>query len=221
MAVRLPRWSGQIITGAADVRLIAFAWPDSAIAALGPLAVGLTAPRTLYGRSSVELAWRAAGELRGGDRYSPNAIELFATGVAIGLARSLLHGPRGEPALAARVRRRIEQDPSSELSLARLAREFGCTPSHLGRTFLRTYGMSPTEFRIRLRVEAARSLLATTSRPVSELARTLGFHDASHFARHFRRLSGQSPLAFRTRQRHAASVPKQARSYRTESPDAP
>lgn len=56
-----------------------------------------------------------------------------------------------------------------------------------------TYSQLVTETRTRLATEWLRS----TAMPISEMAGSLGYTDASNFTRAFRRQAGISPLAFR------------------------
>jgi transcriptional regulator GlxA family with amidase domain len=49
----------------------------------------------------------------------------------------------------------------------------------------------------RTRIERAKLLLRTTDRPVSEVARSVGFHDYAPFEKRFRALTGSSPTEYR------------------------
>lgn len=207
MAVRLPGWSGRLNAANAPLRLVSFGWTRRGLAALGTLSKGVSTARVLYGRSSVELAWRSAEELRVRDPYTPNALQVFCDGVAVGLARSLLYGDARASSKAEKARRRLEKHLDAPLDIRTLAAAASCTPAYLTRLFRQSFGFSPTQYQLRRRIDRARRLLTTTSTPIADLARELGFHDASHFARHFRRLAGLSPLEFRSRQREVISVP--------------
>jgi AraC-like DNA-binding protein len=207
MAARPARWHARVTAGPKRTRLVQFSWSAGALASLGTAAAGLRSIRTLFGRSSVEMAWRAANELRVGDPYTPHALDLFAQGVAIGLARNSLYGAGTEPPRAARARRLIDRNLSRPLDLGALAKSAGCTPSYLSRLFRRTYGLSPSAYLLRRRVDKARQLLTDTEIPAADIGRQLGFHDASHFGRHFRRYAGLNPSAYRTRQRQVKIVP--------------
>jgi AraC-like DNA-binding protein len=207
MAARPARWRGRVTAGPKRLRVVQFSWSAAALTSLGSAATGLRSVRTLFGRSSVEMAWRAANELRLQDPYTPHALELFAYGVAIGLARNTLYGAGTEPPRAARARRVLDRDIARPLDLPALARVAGCTPAHLSRLFRRTYGLPPAAYLLRRRIDKARQLLTDTDLPAAEISRKLGFHDASHFGRHFRRYAGVNPTQYRTRQRQVKNVP--------------
>jgi AraC-like DNA-binding protein len=208
MAVRRAPWSGVVIAGPAPMRLVVFGWTMSALDALGSLASGLASVRTFYGRGSIELAWRAAAELRVGDTFSSRALDIYAQAVALNLTRFAARKQGLEPTRALRARRAIEKRLAEPLDLVALAGEVGCAPEYLSRLFRRTYGVSPSEFLLRRRTERARHLLAATRRPIADIAQQLGFYDTSHFARHFRHFSGISPAEFRVRQSEVNSVPE-------------
>jgi AraC-like DNA-binding protein len=201
MAVRPDAWRATITAGPAAMRLVLFSWSPRALAALGPTQLGVAERRTMYGRGSVEIAWRAAGEIQLDDPYTAHALDFYAKAVALSLTRFAVHGARGiEPPRAAQARRLIERHLAKPLDLAALARSVRCDPAYLSRLFRKTYGVSPTEYLLRRRVERARHLLTRSARPIAEIAQELGFHDASHFARHFRHFAGVSPTQFRRRQ---------------------
>ena len=110
MAVRLPGWAGRLNASNAPLRLVSFGWSRRGLAALGPLSKGVASARALYGRSSVELAWRSAEELRIRDAYTPNAIQVFCDGVAVGLSRSILYGQSRASSKAEKARRRYLEE---------------------------------------------------------------------------------------------------------------
>jgi len=67
----------------------------------------------------------------------------------------------------------------------------------LERSFQADLGLSPARAGQRLRLAAARHLLVTTPRTVTDIAHATGFCDASHLINMFRGAFGLSPAAFR------------------------
>jgi AraC family transcriptional regulator len=65
--------------------------------------------------------------------------------------------------------------------------------------------MSPHQFVVRRRVDAARALLAHDTVPIADIARLVGFRTASHFTTTFRRAVGVTPSVYR-RNRHPISL---------------
>ena len=72
------------------------------------------------------------------------------------------------------------------MSLSRLCREF---KSH--------YRTSPLQYLHRMRVQAARSLLAETNLKVHEISYEVGYENVNHFIAHFRKLTGLTPREYR------------------------
>jgi len=106
-------------------------------------------------------------------------------------------GATGEVAL---YRELIEQYATdSSVSLSTLAERVGVNADYLGLRFRRELGLTPVEFRTRLRLERARELLATGPRRVAEVARASGFDDPKYFARLFQRAHGAAPRAYARR----------------------
>jgi AraC-like DNA-binding protein/mannose-6-phosphate isomerase-like protein (cupin superfamily) len=75
----------------------------------------------------------------------------------------------------------------------------------LSRAFERTYGVSPSQYRRRKRLDQAARWLAATDTPISELAHRAGFADHSHLVRWFRRAYGRTPTEYRARMRRETS----------------
>lgn len=83
------------------------------------------------------------------------------------------------------------------LSLQQLATEAAVSKFHFTRLFARKMGSTPYEFLVRIRLEAARGLLANSDLPVSTVARSCGYPTPSGFAAAFRKHVGMSPSVFR------------------------
>ncbi|HJR42007.1 MAG TPA: AraC family transcriptional regulator [Gemmatimonadaceae bacterium] len=186
----------RIGAGPRGVRWLSLRWPERSLQALGPPKRGLERTRALYGRASVGLAWRISEELRVKDSLAPWAVDVMAGGIAVALTRgSRRHPPT--PALATRARRAIDRAGYGNISLAKIARELGCSPEHLSRLFRRSFGLTPSRYAMWRRIEQAKRMLLAGTRPVSDIGIELGFSDASHFGRHFRAWTGVSPARFR------------------------
>ena len=82
-----------------------------------------------------------------------------------------------------------------------------CSVSHFSRSFKQTFGISAHEWIVRRRIEAAQSLMVTTSAPLIEIALACGMSDQSHFTRSFRRVVGDTPYSWRRTHREVSSVP--------------
>ena len=65
------------------------------------------------------------------------------------------------------------------------------------RWFSAEFGVSPHRYVMQARIERAKSLLANTTRPLSEVALDCGFSSQSHLSTVFRRFTGRTPGRFR------------------------
>ena len=57
--------------------------------------------------------------------------------------------------------------------------------------------MSPASYIVNVRINAAKTLLGTTDRRISDIASDVGFFDHSHFIRTFKRIVGATPAKYR------------------------
>ncbi len=81
--------------------------------------------------------------------------------------------------------------------LREIARVACLSPFHLQRCFAIAFGESPAVYASRRRLEQAAHLIATTGRPLVEIAADVGFSSQTAFTRSFRRWRGMSPGACR------------------------
>ena len=91
----------------------------------------------------------------------------------------------------------IAENPGEEMTLESLARRARTTPRRLREAFRGILGTSVTAFIAKQRLAAARRLLETTGKSVSDIAQECGYFDHSHFGKAFRAAYGKSPTAWR------------------------
>jgi len=99
-----------------------------------------------------------------------------------------------------RVRRALllmEQHMADPLRIATIAGKCGITGRGLERLFLAGLGAQPHEVYVKLRLEAARDLMATTRQSLIEIALSTGFRQPSNFSRRFKNAYGVAPSVFR------------------------
>ncbi len=96
-----------------------------------------------------------------------------------------------------RARELIDHQPGRTWTLRSLAVMAGLSPSRLSACFREEIGMTPHQYLMRARIEAARELLHDTDRQVTDIALDLGFASSQHFSSAFRSLTGQCPSASR------------------------
>jgi len=95
----------------------------------------------------------------------------------------------------ARARARIDDDPSSPLTLADLAADAGMSRFQLLRGFAHEMGLPPHAYRMQRRVTLARQLIASGA-TLAAAAAAAGFADQSHMTRAFTRLLGITPANY-------------------------
>lgn len=133
---------------------------------------------------------------------------LYAESLGLALAARLLRTtpteqrrtPRGlSPSQRARLVEYIDAHLDQSLSLQRVARVAGTSPSHLKTLFKRSMGVTLHAYIVQQRVERARQLLQRGHLPASQVALESGFSHQSHMARCMRRLLGVAPSELRGR----------------------
>lgn len=77
----------------------------------------------------------------------------------------------------------------------------GCSRSRFGTLFARFFKMSPSEYILRTRINAAREKLDNTDELITDIAVECGFCDHSHFIKTFKRLRGMTPRKYRANRR--------------------
>lgn len=103
---------------------------------------------------------------------------------------------RGFPELARALdalQERIAEPPGID----ELAKLCALTPAKFSRLVHRVFGLTPRQLALKVRLDEALHLLATTDASLADIALRTGFCDQSAFTRHFRRLTGLPPGAFR------------------------
>jgi AraC family transcriptional regulator len=92
---------------------------------------------------------------------------------------------------------------AENLTLSEVARVVGVHPVHLAQMFHKIYSCTVGEYMRRLRIEYACHELATSEKPIVEIALAAGFCDQSHFTRTFKRSTGLAPSQYRETLREA------------------
>jgi AraC-like DNA-binding protein len=117
--------------------------------------------------------------------------------LAGGAPKSLVSAGGFSPWQAKRVRAHIETNLDSRLRLDDAAAVVRVSKSHFSRTFKKTFGQPFAKYVTALRLEHARTLLASTDQQISEVALACGLTDQSHLTRLFHRRYGAPPHAWR------------------------
>lgn len=92
--------------------------------------------------------------------------------------------------------RYMEQHFDEDLTVEHLAKMAGMVRWQYSKLFRATTGKKPTEYLSELRVRQAKHLLASSTEPLREISRQVGFKDEYYFNRRFTQLTGSSPRAY-------------------------
>lgn len=91
----------------------------------------------------------------------------------------------------------LGEDLDARAPLTEMAADLPVGYERLRKLFAERLGISPGEYRLRRRLDRARSLLARRELSIKEIAARLGYPDAFAFSRQFRQRAGHSPRQFR------------------------
>jgi AraC-like DNA-binding protein len=108
---------------------------------------------------------------------------------------------RLEPALT-----RMAKAYAEPLNIGKLAAACFMSESTFRRSFHAALGQSPLEYLLRLRINSACALLATTSLTIKEIALRAGYPSPSDFSRSFRKVARTSPIDYR--KKHKGTFPR-------------
>jgi AraC-like DNA-binding protein len=141
----------------------------------------------------------AHAEMEGGDRVARETARIVALRELIRRSSSPQRSARRESAPSPHaldgVRDLIDACYCEPLSIGRLSREVGCSPSQLMRGFKARFGVSVHVYIIQFRLRQARRLLVE-GLAAADVALAVGFSDQSHLARRFRQTYGVTPGSY-------------------------
>lgn len=100
----------------------------------------------------------------------------------------------------AKVYRYIDCNLEKRIRVSDLGELVQLSGSRFSRCFRVSVGVSPYNYILSRRVDAAKRMLATTEEPLCHIALACGLCDQSHLSNVFKRLSGVTPLAWRKSQ---------------------
>ena len=83
------------------------------------------------------------------------------------------------------------------IAIPELAAMLHLSVSQFDRRFKKVFQVRPSEFIMKVRINAASRLLITTDLPINTVSLETGFYDQSYFTKQFRRLMKMTPLKYR------------------------
>ncbi len=109
----------------------------------------------------------------------------------------------------------MQDHPDADLTVEALAGRAAMSPRTFARRFAEALGLTPGQYVLRLRLDAARRLLTEGALPVGGVARRCGFGMAEAMRLAFQRQLGIAPQQFRERFRPPAASPPASSSMET------
>ncbi|MEM7148096.1 MAG: AraC family transcriptional regulator [Verrucomicrobiota bacterium] len=162
--------------------------------------------RVIEGKKAIPSQVWLVPPRRGGPQwYVSTKVPLFGRGKdVLGIAGVMypIATPQDQEAYfreMAPVIRHMDGHYRGPVSMGDMAELAGMSATHFNRRFRAVLKMSPTEYLLKRRVQAAQGALVETSESVGEIAVASGFYDQSQFTKIFRRVTGMTPLGYRKR----------------------
>jgi AraC family transcriptional regulator len=91
----------------------------------------------------------------------------------------------------------VEAHLSGSVPLAELSRAAGFTDMHFARLFRASTGVSPHNYVLRRRIDAAQAALMNPNHAMLDVALLVGFRTQAHFSAVFKKLTGLPPRRWR------------------------
>ena len=130
--------------------------------------------------------------------YSPGTVSARVMSLFYGILHKLTQAdtsPRLLPAL-----RYIESNLADpEITNKLLADRCRISEIYFRKLFAESFGVSPKQFILELRIQRAKQLLGEGRLKISAIADACGFGDAYHFSRIFKKRTGYTPTEYRER----------------------
>ncbi|TPN92052.1 helix-turn-helix transcriptional regulator [Mesorhizobium sp. B1-1-5] len=93
----------------------------------------------------------------------------------------------------------LSENFSRKLSLAEMAAVCGLSPYHFARAFSKTFGVTPHQYVLALRLDFAEKLLADRRMSITDIAYLSGFSSQSHLTTTMKKYRDVTPLQVRER----------------------
>lgn len=99
--------------------------------------------------------------------------------------------------LMAEARQWMENRLDKELLIRNVAARFHLHPVHFARRFSRCFGITPSQYVTRSRIENGQRLLRQTDYTIEHIAQLCGYDNGFYFSRMFAKITGTSPSQYR------------------------
>ena len=100
----------------------------------------------------------------------------------------------------------ISENYAERITIELLADMVDLSVSQFNRTFKQLFKISPAQYVTRVRINAACTMLRTTSDSIELIASQTGFCDASHFVRQFKKTMDLTPRSYREQWKNTVTL---------------
>ncbi len=142
------------------------------------------------------LASRVLAEVNSG-RSDQHLINYYGRAFLCHVERAWQQGKGVQTDLAQLAAQYLAVNYHQPLSLSEVASAVNTTRSHLSHLFRKRWEITPSNYLMQLRLQAAQRLLCTTELRVGDVAAQCGFTDPLYFSRVFHRAVGKAPSDYR------------------------
>jgi len=91
----------------------------------------------------------------------------------------------------------MREHPGGDVCLEEIAASLNMSYSWFRKMFRRYTGLSPAQYQLQVKLQKAKALLVSSSKPVKEIAYLLDFESSNYFASFFKGKTGMTPLEYR------------------------
>jgi AraC-like DNA-binding protein len=98
--------------------------------------------------------------------------------------------------ISERVKNIIDENYTDDITMDKIAEKLKSNRAYLTRCFTKSYGLSPTDYRIKLRIFEGLKLINQADNKITEAAFASGFSSMNRFEHHFKKIIGVPPSKY-------------------------
>lgn len=91
----------------------------------------------------------------------------------------------------------IKTNISRNIKISEIAATFGYNEKYISHRFAQICGIPLKQYILKTKMDTASFMLIDTNRPITEIAKEVGFGDSHNFSRTYKKLTGLSPSEYR------------------------
>lgn len=127
----------------------------------------------------------------------PNSVTEITKWLQANKPDFIFENPNPTQDMAQAVKEYMDNNFQDAIEITNLAARFNLSASQLSKVFKKRYGISPVEYRSKLRVFQSMYDLLTQDREVVDIAFSSGFNDLSRFNKQFKKITNSTPSKFK------------------------